>query len=188
MFCLGTREGADVPEDLDALDDDSPLQIYRERRRFQVYVHSKMMIVDDSYALVGSANINQRSLGGTRDTEIAMGAFQDNYTCIDGVLPRGKVSGFRRALWAEHMQEMDQSFLDPSSLECTRKVQAIADKNWEIYSGDETLDTQGHLLAYPIAVSDNGAVTSLKSSKKFPDTNANVRGAKSDVIPPQITT
>ena len=53
MFCLGTREGADVPEDLDALDDDSPLQVYRERRRFQVYVHSKMMIVDDSYALVG---------------------------------------------------------------------------------------------------------------------------------------
>ncbi|CAM6001983.1 unnamed protein product [Sphagnum balticum] len=33
-----------------------------------LYVHSKLMIVDDSIVLVGSANINDRSLKGTRDT------------------------------------------------------------------------------------------------------------------------
>ena len=38
------------------------------------------MIVDDEYVLLGSANINQRSMEGTRDTEIAMGAYQPNHT------------------------------------------------------------------------------------------------------------
>jgi phospholipase D1/2 len=33
-----------------------------------VYVHSKIMIVDDCIALIGSANINDRSLMGDRDS------------------------------------------------------------------------------------------------------------------------
>ena len=37
-----------------------------------IYVHSKIMIVDDRYALIGSANINDRSMKGTRDSEIAI--------------------------------------------------------------------------------------------------------------------
>ena len=35
-----------------------------------------MTIVDDEYILIGSANINQRSLSGERDSEIAMGGYQ----------------------------------------------------------------------------------------------------------------
>jgi phospholipase D1/2 len=38
----------------------------------QIYVHTKMMVVDDLFALVGSANINDRSLLGSRDSEIAV--------------------------------------------------------------------------------------------------------------------
>lgn len=49
-------------------------------RRFMIYVHAKGMIVDDEYVIMGSANINQRSLEGSRDTEIAMGSYQPNYT------------------------------------------------------------------------------------------------------------
>lgn len=37
-----------------------------------IYVHSKLMIVDDNYAIIGSANINDRSMLGTRDSEIAV--------------------------------------------------------------------------------------------------------------------
>ncbi|EAR83685.1 phospholipase d1 (macronuclear) [Tetrahymena thermophila SB210] len=37
-----------------------------------IYVHSKLMIVDDNYVIMGSANINDRSMLGTRDSEIAM--------------------------------------------------------------------------------------------------------------------
>ena len=41
----------------------------------QVYVHSKVMITDDNTALVGSANINDRSLLGLRDCEVIFSLF-----------------------------------------------------------------------------------------------------------------
>jgi phospholipase D1/2 len=37
-----------------------------------VYIHSKLMIVDDMFVIVGSANINDRSMLGKRDSEIAV--------------------------------------------------------------------------------------------------------------------
>ena len=36
-----------------------------------VYVHSKLMIVDDDHVILGSANINDRSMMGDRDSELA---------------------------------------------------------------------------------------------------------------------
>jgi phospholipase D1/2 len=36
-----------------------------------IYVHSKLMIVDDMHVICGSANINDRSLLGKRDSELA---------------------------------------------------------------------------------------------------------------------
>jgi len=38
----------------------------------QLYIHSKAMIVDDMFAIIGSANINDRSMLGDRDSEIAV--------------------------------------------------------------------------------------------------------------------
>lgn len=37
-----------------------------------IYVHSKLLIADDSIVICGSANINDRSLLGERDSEIAV--------------------------------------------------------------------------------------------------------------------
>ncbi|TTI00003.1 Phospholipase D1 [Bagarius yarrelli] len=37
-----------------------------------IYVHSKMLIADDTTVLIGSANINDRSLLGKRDSEVAV--------------------------------------------------------------------------------------------------------------------
>lgn len=36
-----------------------------------IYIHSKLMIVDDKYVIIGSANINDRSMEGDGDSEIA---------------------------------------------------------------------------------------------------------------------
>jgi len=36
-----------------------------------IYIHSKLMIVDDKSLIIGSANINDRSMLGSRDHEIA---------------------------------------------------------------------------------------------------------------------
>jgi len=37
-----------------------------------VYLHSKLMIVDDLSAIIGSANINDRSMRGSRDSELCL--------------------------------------------------------------------------------------------------------------------
>jgi len=64
----------------------------QSNRRMMVYVHSKGMIVDDELVIVGSANINQRSLDGSRDTEIAMGGYQTRHTWFQKQgHPRGQV-------------------------------------------------------------------------------------------------
>jgi phosphatidylserine/phosphatidylglycerophosphate/cardiolipin synthase-like enzyme len=36
--------------------------------RHMIYIHSKLMIVDDRYLILGSANLNERSLAGDRDS------------------------------------------------------------------------------------------------------------------------
>jgi phospholipase D1/2 len=37
----------------------------------QLYIHAKTMVVDDRIAIIGSANINERSMRGIRDSELA---------------------------------------------------------------------------------------------------------------------
>lgn len=61
-----------------------------------IYVHSKGMIVDDEYIILGSANINQRSLDGSRDTEIAIGAYQPHHSrAKKQSSPHGQVFSFQ---------------------------------------------------------------------------------------------
>ncbi|TYH82597.1 hypothetical protein ES332_D02G072900v1 [Gossypium tomentosum] len=73
----------------------------------QVYVHSKIMIIDDSAAIIGSANINDRSLLGCRDSEI--GLLIEDKELVDSRMggnpwKAGKFSlSLRLSLWSEHL-------------------------------------------------------------------------------------
>ncbi|KAJ8774836.1 hypothetical protein K2173_017282 [Erythroxylum novogranatense] len=190
FFCLGNREvkrhGEYEPSEKP--EPDSDYIRAQEARRFMIYVHAKMMIVDDEYIVVGSANINQRSMDGARDSEIAMGAYQPFHLAARQPA-RGQVHGFRMALWYEHLGMLDDTFVSPESEECVRKVNQIADKYWDLFSS-ETLehDIPGHLLRYPIAVTNKGVVTELPGTQFIPDTKARVLGTKSDYLPPILTT
>ena len=90
-----------------------------------------MMIVDDAYIIVGSANINQRSMAGTRDTEMAVGCWQPSFPESH---PFGEVHMFRRALWATHFMSTDNVLLYPGSIECVNQVKKMAYDNWQQYS------------------------------------------------------
>lgn len=59
----------------------------------EIYVHSKLMIVDDEFVLVGSANFGQRSM--TCDGEMQIGIVDAN-----NVFARN----LRKKLWEEHLQ------------------------------------------------------------------------------------
>ncbi|KAL4202139.1 hypothetical protein AMTRI_Chr02g262200 [Amborella trichopoda] len=73
----------------------------------QIYVHSKVMIIDDHAVLVGSANLNDRSLLGSRDSEI--GVLIEDKDFVDSVMnggswKAGKFSySLRLSLWSEHL-------------------------------------------------------------------------------------
>ncbi|KAG4947868.1 hypothetical protein JHK82_041040 [Glycine max] len=190
FFCLVNRElkkeGEYVPpERPDPHTDYMRAQV---SRRFMIYVHAKMMIVDDEYIIIGSANINQRSMDGARDSEVAMGAYQP-YHLATKQPARGQIHGFRMSLWYEHLGLLHDSFLHPESEECIEKVNQIADKYWDLYTTEPLeQDLPGHLLRYPVAISSQGNVTQLQAFEFFPDTKAPILGAKSDYIPPILTT
>ncbi|KAG8075361.1 hypothetical protein GUJ93_ZPchr0006g42088 [Zizania palustris] len=185
FFCLGNREVKKNGEYKPGKrpDDGTHYAKAQISRRFMIYVHSKMMIVDDEYIIVGSANINQRSMDGGRDSEIAMGAFQPHHLSTDGQVARGHIHGFRLSLWYEHLGILHNDFLNPWSLECVRRVNAKADEHWNLYTREELHDDlPGHLLTYPITVSKDGTVGELPGVKFFPDTKAPVLGAKATSV------
>jgi len=157
-----------------------------------IYVHSKMMIVDDAYIIVGSANINERSMSGTRDTEMAVGCWQPQFSSYN---PYGEVHMFRMGLWAEHLKTWEESFRFPGTLECTQRVKEMCDFNWksynfDVYGLDQMEPPPGHLLLYPVQVEMNGEMTNRDNFVSFPDypSTAKVMGGKSAVIPDKITT
>ncbi|KAM0006511.1 Phospholipase D alpha 1 [Helianthus debilis subsp. tardiflorus] len=190
FFCLGNREAkrSGEYEPAETPEPESNYHKAQEARRFMIYVHAKMMIVDDEYIIVGSANINQRSMDGARDSEIAMGAYQPHHIATR-TPARGQVHGFRMALWYEHLGMLDDSFLHPESTECVKKVNEIADRYWDLFASENLeTDLPGHLLRYPVGVSGEGVVTELPGTEFFPDTNARVLGTKSDYLPSILTT
>lgn len=107
-----------------------------------LYVHSKLMIVDDEVVIMGSANINDRSLLGDRDSELAVCVQDDNITLpglMNGV--ETKVGGFastlRRKLFQEHLGLLNEPYytvVDPISEHFFKNVWCQrAKKNTEIY-------------------------------------------------------
>lgn len=191
FFCLAKQEGPDdVPEDLEPAEPETPAETIRTTLRHPIYVHSKMMIVDDDYVIVGSANINQRSLGGNRDSEIAFGSWQPAHTWDGtGGEPRGGIHVFRLALWAAHLGGFDEVYLNPSSGDCIEKVKELTNSYWERYKDEEAFHDDVHLLPYPINVTPEGTVEPLEEPFNcFPDTEASVLGTKSGYMPSKLTT
>ncbi|KAJ0989577.1 hypothetical protein J5N97_007933 [Dioscorea zingiberensis] len=190
FFCLANREIESCEEFVPPC---SPPQSTnysksQKNRRFMIYVHSKLMIVDDEYILIGSANANQRSMDGERDTEIAIGCYQQNFS--DERSRNGDVHDFRMSLWYEHCAQIEDIFLQPESIECVKRFQKIGEEMWKVYSGDEVIDMGGkHLVNYPINVSEKGVVEDLvEINGTFPDTRALIRGKRSRTLPPICTT
>jgi phospholipase D1/2 len=93
----------------------------------QIYVHSKILLVDDRWAVVGSANLNDRSLLGMRDSEVCV-VLRDT-SCSEGF-----AAGLRRALFSQLLgfgpEDLDS---DPVSWPFRRRVAEIARSNTQIY-------------------------------------------------------
>ncbi|XP_062164855.1 phospholipase D delta-like [Alnus glutinosa] len=191
FYCLGNREalpkeGSGSPNQSSKNGD--AVSASQKFQRFMVYVHAKGMIVDDEYVILGSANINQRSLAGSRDTEIAMGAYQPHHTWGKKKgHPRGQVCGYRMSLWTEHLGMLDDCFKEPENFVCVNSVNKVAEDNWRKYTAEEFTPLQGHLLKYPVQVDANGKVGPLPGQETFPDVGGKVLGYRT-TLPDALTT
>jgi len=86
-----------------------------------IYIHTKICIVDDRIAIVGSANINDRSMRGTHDSEIAV--IIEQAGLVDSVMA-GKpfqvspfARDFRMRLWRDFLG-LDQSDVSITDAVC----------------------------------------------------------------------
>eukprot|EP01031_Cornospumella_fuschlensis_P036058 gene36058-43728_t len=103
----------------------------------QVYVHDKLMIVDDRVVILGSANINDRSMLGNRDSEIAVRIedtlhMQSSFNGVPftvGYLP----FMLRLRLMRQQVADETIDFSDPLKPEVYKLWTGISQKNSSVY-------------------------------------------------------
>jgi phospholipase D1/2 len=132
-----------------------------QSKRYMIYVHSKLMIVDDRRAIIGSANLNERSLNGRRDSEIclALWSHKNDYQKAEAQLRE-----FRQKIWSEHLGEAwmktkiygeENGNLKPGSAECAELVAAAGEHNFiNFMRGMRGKGETGHLLRWPVSMKD----------------------------------
>ena len=112
-----------------------------------IYIHSKLMIVDDNKVLLGSANINDRSMLGIRDSEFAVIIKEKkqliNKKCNRNFVMNGDknyrgtnfATNFRKELMAEHLgiNPDDPILDDPVSKELFSLIVSRANSNTGLY-------------------------------------------------------
>lgn len=185
FLSLGKREESDAtPKLLKQVSEETsiPSPSLVKNKRSIINVNSKMAIFDDEYIILGSGNINDRSMVGNRNTELAMGAHQPR------VGASGLVSIFRKSLWAEHLKENAPLDLDPGSSQCSQKVRQMAEETLKSFLDMSSPAASGHMILYPLTVEASGALVPRLDCEKFPDTKAPVTGTRSKVIPDSFTT
>jgi phospholipase D1/2 len=128
----------------------------------ELYIHAKLLIVDDRISLCGSANINDRSQIGKHDSELAI-VSQDTKTIqstMDGKPYEAAehAANLRRFLWREHL-----GLLPPQDLDASEEPNAqplptpndpkkdewydfvadpLSDDVWKMWTENATLNTR----------------------------------------------
>uniref|UniRef100_H2Z4U1 Phospholipase n=1 Tax=Ciona savignyi TaxID=51511 RepID=H2Z4U1_CIOSA len=118
-----------------------------------IYVHSKMMIVDDRLVIIGSANINDRSMSGTRDSEVAM--LVEDTQFVDSIMAEQPfkvgvyASSLRRRCFAEHLGLLPDDYdgtmatFDPMTHENGIALQDVASESFfkEVWTKTSAVNT-----------------------------------------------
>lgn len=135
----------------------------RDNKRYMIYVHSKLMIVDDRYVIFGSANLNERSLAGDRDLEICCAMWPGRGREAECV-PQARA--FRQSLWAEHFgPALPANWQDAESPACVAAVRAKGRSNYINFRQLVRGPADGHLCIWPFhADSSAFYVESVSSS------------------------
>ena len=105
-----------------------------------IYVHAKILIVDDRYIRIGSSNVNNRSLGFDSECDVAIDA-----SATDGNAVSGQIARIRNDLLAEHLGKEEQD------------VSRVIAKTGSLIATIDSLDRAGRRLR-PYQTPDINAV------------------------------
>jgi len=115
-----------------------------------LYIHSKVMIVDDRRVVMGSANINDRSMKGNGDSEIALVIEDEDMieATMDGkpYMAARFAATFRRKLYREHLGLMPPQYCSGKDEQVTSFMRPAPHPN-----DDETDEGEDKIVADPLA-------------------------------------
>jgi len=150
-------------------------------QRYMIYVHSKLMIVDDRYVILGSCNINDRGLIGDSDSEIVSSIWpmlKHQDACVQ------QIQKLRHNLWNEHFGEANvpAAWQTPEKEDCWLKVKKAAYRNYAAFRGLTKSPENGHICLLNFELGPNriqvkmsdmdlgvGKITGPDSNQCLPD-------------------
>jgi phospholipase D1/2 len=155
-------QGSLVDEPWDDRDTEMEVQNWIQE---ELYIHSKLLIVDDRIVVCGSSNLNDRSQQGDHDSELSI-VMEDTRMVESTMNGQPYQAGYhattlRRMLWREHLGLLPPQPLDaaddinalPPNVEPENNVladdeswhiveDALSDKLWETWTSQATKNTE----------------------------------------------
>jgi phospholipase D1/2 len=120
--------------------EDSPESEIKNWIQEELYIHAKLLLVDDRIAICGSSNLNDRSQLGDHDSELSV-VMEDTRLIPSTMNGQPYEAGYhaatlRRYLWREHM-----GLLPPQEHDASNDINAMppnVNPNNDIYDQDES--------------------------------------------------
>lgn len=131
-------------------------ELLNESYRHPIYIHSKLMVIDDQIIINGSANLNERSLSGDGDTEIAV--MQMPKPGCEAECRRDVSAFMREKILTPYFGESTIAALDAVSMR-------RPEKNNMIFT-NSTMITAGRITTRNIVLNDHVEFTYRIDSKK----------------------
>lgn len=134
-----------------------------------VYVHSKIMIVDDRVAIIGSSNINDRSMQGERDSEVAV--IIEDLDMIDGKMNGVdfKVGTFAHSLRCDLFKE-HLGLLDDNKDECEIAIHdPLANSFIDGVSERAEINTEAFEIAFGQGLFPQEGIEDFEELKRYKD-------------------
>lgn len=163
----------------------------------QLYIHAKCMVVDDRIAIIGSANINERSMLGSRDSEVAA-IVRDTDVLESTMAGRPyKVGRFPHTLRVRLMREHLGMDVDEIMAEERMEEQEKQEEEWEEQMKQwqtEAADTTSDSVQSPRAAQLEGeAIERVETLRSFnhdvdweQENNPNLKARKKGNMDPRV--
>ncbi len=138
----------------------------RKHQRYMIYVHTKLMIVDDRHVILGSCNLNDRGLTGNADSEIVISAWprlKNRDDCIK------KVQDLRERLWREHLRGgfPESSWTEPEKEGCVKSVRKASFKNYRAFREMSRSGNEGHLCLWNYSTNTDNEIEVMLADRNL---------------------